>query len=620
MRLLRIDGGGALNLTEDLPESKLPRYAILSHVWGPEEVTMENLENGSGKTMTGYAKIQFCRDQAIKDGIQHFWVDTCCIDKRNLSELSQALVSMFRWYANADKCYVFLSDVSSCKRTRAGSSDIWAPAFRKSKWFTRGWTLQELLAPKQVEFYARNGERLGDKDTLAQEIHEITGIPTKALAGTCLSEFSPQARMQWACHRETMLPEDKAYCLLGIFDVSMSIIYGETETKAFLRLKDEIAKAYRIQLEPIGRDVGTQAARIVGHSGDQLRVQAGNESLLRDRRKQCLSSLEFNRMGARQSEVSRAYSTTCQWVLKHPAYTDWLDVNKNHQHCDFLWINGKPGAGKSTLMKFAHSHAQKHKHADELVISFFFHARGEELEKSTVGLYRALLCQLFAQVEDLQSVLDDLQPIQIPSRHQEWDIGLLCELLSSAVSRLGKRPLKCFVDALDECDEQQIRDMVVFFEDLSREALEDGRQLNICFASRPYPAIDIRNGRRLTLENQLGHDADLVRYIERHLRIGRGGDVDEMREQVRRKANGIFMWTVLVVDILNKEFTRGRIFMVRKRLDEIPEKLSDLFKDILRRDSVNMGDLLLCLQWILFARTTSITRGILFRNAGRSRS
>ncbi|GKT79575.1 PFS domain-containing protein [Colletotrichum tofieldiae] len=167
---------------------------------------------------------------------------------------------------------------------------------------------------------------------------------------------------------------------------------------------------------------------------------------------------------------------------------------------------------------------------------------------------------------------------------------------------LGQRRLICFVDALDECDEEQVREMVTYFEDLADEATTDGVQLQICFSSRHYPHIEIQNGLKLTLEDQPGHKQDLEKYVRNCLRVGKRSDAEEIKAGILEKANGVFMWVVLVVDILNKEYGRGRISAARKKLSEIPNRLSDLFKDILRRDNENMEDLLLCIQWILYAK------------------
>jgi hypothetical protein len=147
---------------------------------------------------------------------------------------------MYRWYQNAAKCYVYLSDVSTGEDS--GSSDLlWEPAFRKSRWFTRGWTLQELLAPRSVEFFSQDGERLGNKSSLEEPIHEITGIAVKALQGH-LSQFSDDERRIWAAERETTIEEDQVYCLLGILGVYLPLIYGEGKDHAFRRLQDEIDK------------------------------------------------------------------------------------------------------------------------------------------------------------------------------------------------------------------------------------------------------------------------------------------------------------------------------------------------------------------------------------------
>jgi hypothetical protein len=241
MRLLHRDNNGDLSLTEFF-ESATPKYAILSHRWGAEEVTFADLMNSTAKDKAGYRKIQFCGEQARHDGLQYFWVDTCCIDKSSSNELAEAINSMFRWYQRAARCYVYLSDVSTLKRKASDTATecTWESAFRQSEWFTRGWTLQELLAPRSLEFFSQNGKRLGDKGTLKRHIKEITGIPISALEGAPLSQFSVEERLSWAESRQTTRGEDKAYSLLGIFGIHLPLIYGEGEAHAFKRLKKEI--------------------------------------------------------------------------------------------------------------------------------------------------------------------------------------------------------------------------------------------------------------------------------------------------------------------------------------------------------------------------------------------
>jgi hypothetical protein len=240
MRLLEYNNDGELSLTEDFIGGEIPEYAILSHTWGAdtEEVTYRDVIDGAGKNKVGYEKIRFCGEQARCDGLRNFWVDTCCINKSSDRELSEAINSMFRWYREASKCYVYLADVSTNDQIDL-SLQSWGAAFGNSRWFTRGWTLQELIAPPSVEFFYSNGNRLGDKKSLEGQLYKITGIPVSALQGSPLSEFSFEERISWAKMRETKREEDKAYSLLGIVDVSMPILYGEGKENAFRRLNRE---------------------------------------------------------------------------------------------------------------------------------------------------------------------------------------------------------------------------------------------------------------------------------------------------------------------------------------------------------------------------------------------
>ncbi|RFU28189.1 hypothetical protein B7463_g8127, partial [Scytalidium lignicola] len=268
MRLLQRSNTGEFSLTKDLVgDDIIPPYAILSHTWGvdAEEVTFEDLTSGTGKDKLGYEKIRFCGEQARQDDLQYFWIDTCCINKANYTELSQAINSMFRWYRYATRCYVYLSDVSSLTfdTNEELSLQPWELDFRKSRWFKRGWTLQELLAPSSVEFFSREHQRLGDKKSLRQLIHEITGIANLALQGVVLSQFSVDERFSWIERRQTKLEEDKAYSMLGIFDVFIPLIYGEGRKKAFKRLREEIKKDQEY-IRPL---------RITDPRDDKMRIQ-----------------------------------------------------------------------------------------------------------------------------------------------------------------------------------------------------------------------------------------------------------------------------------------------------------------------------------------------------------
>ncbi|KAH6717032.1 hypothetical protein BKA61DRAFT_316777 [Leptodontidium sp. MPI-SDFR-AT-0119] len=246
MRLLYLQSGN-LSLTEDYTEH-VPPYAILSHTWGidTEEVTFDDFRAGTYINKIGYKKIKFCGEQATRDGFQYIWVDTCCINKSNLTELSEAINSMFRWYQDAATCYVYLSDVSKRYNTNEiFSQSTWKSEFRHSKWFTRAWTLQELIAPKSVEFFSQEGARLGDKGSLESLLHEITGVSVEILRGKPLIELTVQERMLWAANRTAKRKEDEAYALLGIFGLHMPMIYGEGRENAFIRLEREIGERSR---------------------------------------------------------------------------------------------------------------------------------------------------------------------------------------------------------------------------------------------------------------------------------------------------------------------------------------------------------------------------------------
>jgi hypothetical protein len=230
---------------EEFFEKIIPKYAILSHTWGENEITFREFDPVLGARRTS-KKIDGCCTRTVKDGFDYVWIDTCCIDKSSSAELSEAINSMFAWYERAEICYVYLSDVDSHQKQ---SSD-----FHNSRWFRRGWTLQELLAPHTLEFYNSSWCHLGCVAKRASpkldlsgsgmlfEIARITKIDAGILYGSRSLNTVPIAvRMSWASARQTTRIEDMAYSLLGIFDIAMPMLYGEG-TKAFIRLQEEIIK------------------------------------------------------------------------------------------------------------------------------------------------------------------------------------------------------------------------------------------------------------------------------------------------------------------------------------------------------------------------------------------
>ncbi|KAI6022071.1 heterokaryon incompatibility protein-domain-containing protein [Pisolithus marmoratus] len=240
------------------PDDEGTSYAILSHRWGAEVdhgemaglPAMEARQRDVIKRRDGYQKIIRSCKQAEKDGYSWLWIDTCCIDKRSSAELSEAINSMYRWYRNAQRCYVYLGDVDES----AFPTEQDFSKFRKSNgwpvWFSRGWTLQELIAPKEVEFFNKNWVSIGTKQDLISTLEDITRIPSEVLRdGQLLSGTNSWRRpyvaqvMSWAADRKTMRVEDRAYSLLGLFDVNMPLLYGEG-SKAFQRLQLEIIRVF----------------------------------------------------------------------------------------------------------------------------------------------------------------------------------------------------------------------------------------------------------------------------------------------------------------------------------------------------------------------------------------
>ena len=221
----------------DFPSNKIPKYAILSHTWGDDEVLFADVADGNPAGKLGYGKIQHSCREAVAGGFDYLWVDTCCIDKRSSAELSEAINSMYAWYKGATTCYVYLADVPANANIKVSDS-----VFAQSRWFKRGWTLQELIAPVDMVFFSKEWTEIGTKSTLCDELAGITGIEKGILTGTVdLQSVSLAKRMSWASMRDTTRIEDVAYCLMGLFDVNMPLLYGEGE-KSFKRLQEEIIK------------------------------------------------------------------------------------------------------------------------------------------------------------------------------------------------------------------------------------------------------------------------------------------------------------------------------------------------------------------------------------------
>ncbi|KAF2877334.1 heterokaryon incompatibility protein-domain-containing protein, partial [Massariosphaeria phaeospora] len=227
MRLLNIK----TRRLEEFFGDTTPPYAILSHTWGRDEVTFQDLSREEHKLRHGYKKIEGCCQAAAEQRLSYVWVDTCCIDKSSSAELSEAINSMFKWYETSTVCFIYMEDLPTGTDPFSLTS-----AFRQSRWWTRGWTLQELLAPRHIIFF----DSIWNRQIRYELITEITGIPSAVLVKELpLSQVSAACKFAWASQRVTTRVEDKSYCLMGLMGVNMPLLYGEGD-KAFVRLQEAV--------------------------------------------------------------------------------------------------------------------------------------------------------------------------------------------------------------------------------------------------------------------------------------------------------------------------------------------------------------------------------------------
>ncbi|KAF1960416.1 WD40 repeat-like protein [Byssothecium circinans] len=564
MRLLRRESEDDYSLTRFI-DGAIPPYAVLSHRWGRDidEVTLEDITNGTGKEKAGYRKIQLCAEQAVRDGLEYFWVDTCCIDKEKYAELSHAINSMFRWYRNAARCYVYLSDVSKAPNSEDGTDPpAWELEFRKSEWFSRGWTLQELLAPSMVEFFSQHWERIGDKISLKRHIREITGIPDSALNGTRLSSFSDYERFSWMERRQTEKAVDRAYALLGIFDVSMMLNYDEGVESAFRRLQEEIDKLKRC----------LQDLRLTDPHYDKKRIEDTKGGLLKD-----------------------AY----RWVLQNPEFRQWR-ANQQHR---LLWIRGDPGKGKTMLLCGIVDELEESMASTALVAYFFCQATDSRINSATAVL-RGLLYLLVDQQPSLVS--------HIRAKHDRAGKALfedanawvaLREIFTNILQDAGIRHTHLIVDALDECvvDREKLLDFIV-------EQSSASSRVKWIVSSRNWPEIEQQfatasNGVGLSLEVNAESVASAVEVFiqQKVIQLSQSNRYDTgTRETVQHhlstNADGTFLWVALVCQGLKAVPKRH----VRKKLNAFPSGLDSLYEQMVQR-IVDSDDADLCREILALA-------------------
>jgi hypothetical protein len=425
----------------------MPYFPILGQ--RSDEVTFKDLMEGTGKNKAGYDKIRFCAKQAASDSLQYFWVDTCCIDKSSSAELTEAINSMFRWYRDATKCYVYLSDVPAREHDVSDHNSplAWEVSLMRSRWFTRGWTLQELIAPASVEFFSRQGDLLGSKMSLERHIHERTGIAAEALRGNPLSYFTAKERMSWAAGRQTKREEDGAYSLLGIFDIHMSLIYGEGRKNAFNRLWEKIDKSSRgltTQNIDLAKLPTANGASFDSHSDEHTA--------------RCLADTRV--------ELKRQIKK-------------WVD---DPQGKSIFWLNGMAGTGKSTIARtIAYTFA-----ADGHLGASFFFKKGEGDRSNASKFFTTIATQLMVHLPELipwiRRAIEADPTISEKILKEQFEKLILQPL--SQICQISSQPPRVVIviDALDECEREE--DIRAILRLLAR-AKDEGTVFRIFVTSRP---------------------------------------------------------------------------------------------------------------------------------------
>ena len=327
---------------------------------------------------------------------------------------------------------------------------------------------------------------------------------------------------------------------------------------------------------------------------NQLRHPTGTEE--DNKQIDLLDALAFEHKDTRLASISAAQGDTCRWLFQTEEYRDWRRGFRRSRR-RFLWIKGKPGAGKSTMMRVALDQAARD-FRRSIVARFFFSARGHSMGKSTQGMYRSLLHQIFSRLKQLPSGIPS--SVAVSLKKHGWSIPVLQNMLRTVVLYLDQgKSLVCYIDALDECAEDDIREAIHHFEELASLAMARDTKFLICFASRHYPTITIRHHQEIDLDKQSGHQKDISDYVSGALRVSGSLGV-ELQRSISDRSAGVFLWAVLTVRILNKLNDHGDTrAQLRAQLSEVPLGVQSLFSAILQERDVY---LLPTLQWVLFAQ------------------
>ena len=327
----------------------------------------------------------------------------------------------------------------------------------------------------------------------------------------------------------------------------------------------------------------------------ELLAQDANEKL--EHREHLMAALNFEVAERRQDVIEEAHTETCEWILKTLEFRTWLTRSNSYDGPGLLWIRGEAGCGKSTIMKFVSNRLQS---PDQLiVVSYYFTTLGSSQERSSLELWRSLVFQILSQAKDLQVVLDTLE------KDTEFDMAspkIVLGLLLEIVLRLKHKRLVCFVDALDECMENESRGIVADLESLSHHARIAGTKVNICASSRPWPLDPIVSGISIDLDKQEGHMQDISRFVDDNLQLGLPNELEELKQHILGKSNGIFLWVVIVIRICKIRHAYMDNNRVIIPLSLLPEGLHQLYFAMITSTHALGDQLMLSLQWMLYAQ------------------
>ncbi|KAL8318557.1 hypothetical protein RB597_005710 [Gaeumannomyces tritici] len=316
----------------------------------------------------------------------------------------------------------------------------------------------------------------------------------------------------------------------------------------------------------------------------------------------CLRSLAFQDMDGRPNDIANAADGTCEWLLEHETLKQWT-----RQPRGLLWIKGKPGSGKSTLMKYALRALPSIYGTDTLAFSFFFHGRGNELQRTPLGLLRSLLHQLLKHVPGaLPDLIDYYEKKRKtegePGEKWQWDLQPLRDFLKSSLPKILERfPVILFIDALDECGEKPARELISQFESLLSSVPPNGSQFGVCFSCRQYPILQLRDGLTVLLDTEEAHTQDIATFVKACVSTNHlNADVGDL---VIKSAQGVFMWARLVLEqAVELGCDGGSPREIEAAIRRTPQDLNNLYDTLIRgvKEPLRTSTLNL-LRWICFS-------------------